>query len=121
MVLLSPQGERFNQAWAERLSREPGLTLVCGRYEGVDERVLATEVDMELSVGDVVLSGGELGAMMVLGAPGGLSRLFGVPGKNASAVRRFGMAGVQRMPGLKHWFMDEARGVSGDAPALLRG
>ena len=84
VVLLSPQGERFNQAWAERLSREPGLTLVCGRYEGVDERVLATEVDMELSVGDVVLSGGELGAMMVLDACARL--LPGVLGDAASAV-----------------------------------
>ena len=62
-----------------------------------------------------------LDAMMVMGATDGLTRLFGIPGKAASAVRRFGMAGVQRMPGLKHWFMDEARGVSGDAPDLLRG
>ena len=62
-----------------------------------------------------------LDSLMVMGATDGLTRLFGVPGKAASAVRRLGMAGVQRMPGLKHWFMDEARGVSGDAPALLRG
>jgi len=62
-----------------------------------------------------------LDSLMVMGATDGLTRLFGVPGKAATAVRRLGMAGVQRMPGLKHWFMDEARGVSGDAPALLRG
>jgi 2-octaprenyl-6-methoxyphenol hydroxylase len=62
-----------------------------------------------------------LDSLMVMGATDGLTRLFGVPGKAASAIRRMGMAGVQRMPGLKHWFMDEARGVSGDAPALLRG
>ena len=82
--MLSPQGERFTQAWAERLSRESGFTLVCGRYEGVDERVLDAEVDMELSVGDVVLSGGELGAMMVVDACARL--LPGVLGDAASAV-----------------------------------
>lgn len=68
VILLSPQGERFNQAWAERLVAAEGVVLVCGRYEGVDERWLTTEVDVELSVGDVVLSGGELGAMMVIDA-----------------------------------------------------
>ena len=62
-----------------------------------------------------------LDSIMVMGATDGLTRLFGLRGKAASAVRRLGMAGVQRMPMLKHWFMDEARGVSGDAPALLRG
>ena len=62
-----------------------------------------------------------LDSIMVMGATDGLTRLFGLKGNLASAVRRFGMAGVQRMPMLKHWFMDEARGVSGDAPQLLRG
>jgi 2-octaprenyl-6-methoxyphenol hydroxylase len=62
-----------------------------------------------------------LDSIMVMGATDGLTRLFGLKGNLASAVRRFGMAGVQRMPTLKHWFMDEARGVSGDAPQLLRG
>jgi len=57
---------------------------------------------------------------MVMGATDGLTRLFGLRGKTASAIRRLGMAGVQRIPMLKLWFMDEARGVSGDAPALLR-
>lgn len=61
-----------------------------------------------------------LDAIMVMGATDGLTRLFGLKGKTASAIRRFGMAGVQRMPLLKHWFMDEARGVSGDVPELLR-
>ena len=61
-----------------------------------------------------------LDALMVMGATDGLTRLFGVPGKLASAVRRFGMAGVQRSGLLKHFFMDEARGVSGDLPEMLR-
>ncbi|RXZ65612.1 FAD-dependent monooxygenase [Pelagerythrobacter rhizovicinus] len=61
-----------------------------------------------------------LDSFMVALATDGLTRLFGIPGRAASAVRRFGMAGVQRVPALKHWFMDEARGVSGDVPELMR-
>jgi 2-octaprenyl-6-methoxyphenol hydroxylase len=61
-----------------------------------------------------------LDSFMVSLATDGLTRLFGVPGKTASAVRRLGMGAVQRTGPLKHWFMDEARGVSGDLPELLR-
>ncbi len=61
-----------------------------------------------------------LDSFMVALATDGLTRLFGIPGKNASALRRIGMAGVQRAPVLKNWFMDEARGMSGDLPVLLR-
>ena len=61
-----------------------------------------------------------LDSFMVALATDGLTRLFGVPGKAASTIRRLGMAGVQRTRPLKHWFMDEARGVSGDLPELLR-
>ena len=61
-----------------------------------------------------------LDAFMVALATDGLTRLFGIPGSLPSAARRLGMAAVQRMPTLKRWFMDEARGVSGDLPALLR-
>ena len=60
-------------------------------------------------------------SLMVMGATDTLTRLFGIPGKLASAVRRFGMAGVQRTPVLKDWFMDEARGMGGDLPELLKG
>ena len=62
-----------------------------------------------------------LDSFMVALATDGLTRLFGIPGKTASATRRFGMAGVQRIPVLKNWFMDEARGVTGDTPELLKG
>jgi 2-octaprenyl-6-methoxyphenol hydroxylase len=62
-----------------------------------------------------------LDSFMVALATDGLTRLFGVPGKTASAVRRLGMAAVQRTPMLKSFFMDEARGVSGDLPEILRG
>ncbi|SFF31951.1 tRNA (Guanine37-N(1)-) methyltransferase [Fontimonas thermophila] len=83
VVLLSPQGERFDQAWAHRLAREQGLILLCGRYEGLDERFVRTCVDLELSLGDFVLSGGELAAMVVVDA---IARLLpGVLGHAQSA------------------------------------
>ena len=67
-VLLSAQGARFTQALAEDFARLEDLLLICGRYEGVDERVAEHLVDDELSVGDFVLSGGELAAAMVVDA-----------------------------------------------------
>lgn len=83
VVSLSPQGERYDQGWAQRLSREPGLILVCGRYEGIDERV-APLIDLELSVGDFVLSGGELAAMLLVDS---VARLLpGVLGHGESAA-----------------------------------
>ncbi len=72
-IYLSAQGERFDQARALQLKQAPGLVLVAGRYEGIDERVIATSIDMELSVGDYVLSGGELPALVVIDA---LARLM---------------------------------------------
>src|SRR3954469_11300123 len=68
VVLLSAQGTLFDQAHARRLAALPHLVLVCGHYEGVDERVIEADVDEELSVGDYVLTGGELGAMIVIDA-----------------------------------------------------
>ncbi len=68
VVLLSPQGRLFDQAAARRLAAERHLVLVCGHYEGVDERVVESDVDEELSIGDYVLTGGELAAMVVIDA-----------------------------------------------------
>lgn len=68
VVLLSPQGTRLTQNVAERLSMEPHLILLCGRYKGVDERVRIGLVDEEISVGDYILSGGELPALVLLEA-----------------------------------------------------
>ena len=65
-VFLTPQGERFDQAMAHRLSGAPGLILVCGRYEGIDERVSERYMDLEISIGDFVLTGGELPAMVIM-------------------------------------------------------
>ena len=81
-ILLAARGARFDQERAAALAREPGLLLVCGRYEGVDDRVSGW-VDEELSIGDFVLSGGELAALVVLDA---VARLLpGVLGNAASA------------------------------------
>ena len=68
VVLLTPQGKPFVQQTAWGLSRVNHIVLICGRYEGVDERVRTDVVDMELSIGDYVLSGGEVGAMVVVDA-----------------------------------------------------
>jgi tRNA (guanine37-N1)-methyltransferase len=72
-IYLSAQGVPFTQARALELSRRAGLVLVAGRYEGIDERVIATSIDAELSVGDYVVSGGELPALVVIDA---LARLM---------------------------------------------
>lgn len=72
VVYLSPQGARLTQDRVRALAGKPRITLLCGRYEGVDERLLAHEVDEELSVGDYVLSGGELAAAIVIDAVGRL-------------------------------------------------
>jgi len=68
LVYLSPQGQRLTQARVRELAALPRLMLLCGRYEGIDERLLQAEVDMELSIGDYVLSGGELAAAVVMDA-----------------------------------------------------
>ncbi len=68
VILLGPAGRRFTQAVARDLAREPRLILLCGRYEGVDERVAETVADEELSIGDYVLSGGEPAALVVTDA-----------------------------------------------------
>jgi len=68
VVYLSPQGRPLDQARVRGLAARPRLVLLCGRYEGVDERLLSTEVDEELSIGDYVLSGGELAAAVVVDA-----------------------------------------------------
>ena len=68
VLLLSPQGSRLDQRRVEALAGEPHLVLVCGRYEGVDQRVIELAVDEEISIGDYVLSGGEVPAMVVIEA-----------------------------------------------------
>lgn len=85
VIYLSAQGEVFNQARAEELASLPGMILVAGRYEGVDERVIEQEMDEELSIGDFVLSGGELPALVVIDSV--LRLLPGVLGDEDSAAQ----------------------------------
>lgn len=85
VVLLTPQGERFDQGRAARYATLDGLVLVAGRYEGIDERVVEACVDEEVSLGDFVLSGGEIAAMAVVDA---VARLVpGVLGDSESAAQ----------------------------------
>lgn len=83
VILLSPQGKKLNQTLAKKLSKSKHLVLVCGRYEGIDERVIVKLVDEEISIGDYVLSGGELAAMVLIDT---ITRLIpGVLGDKDSA------------------------------------
>jgi tRNA (guanine37-N1)-methyltransferase len=84
IILLTPQGRPFNQQIAHELAQEPRLTLICGHYEGVDERVRTHLVTDEISLGDYVLTGGELAAMIIVDAT---SRLIpGVLGGTESTL-----------------------------------
>lgn len=84
VVCLSPQGRLFDQAAAQRFAGLPGMILLAGRYEGIDERLIESRVDEELSLGDFVLSGGEIAAMAVIDA---VVRLIpGVLGDETSAL-----------------------------------
>ena len=85
VVHLTPQGRPFSQAVAQELSEADGLIFVCGRYEGVDERICQQYIDDEISIGDYVLTGGELAAMVVTDA---VARLIpGVLGGEQSAEK----------------------------------
>jgi tRNA (guanine37-N1)-methyltransferase len=83
LLYLSPAGRRLDQAYARELAASDGFSLLCGRYEGVDERVREHLIDGELSIGDFVLGGGEVAALVVLEAVGRL--VPGVMGNDASA------------------------------------
>ncbi|ETR74137.1 MAG: tRNA (guanine-N1-)-methyltransferase [Candidatus Magnetoglobus multicellularis str. Araruama] len=83
-ILLTPQGKTFTQKMAWELSQESALILICGRYEGIDERIALDHIDLEISIGNFVLTGGEPAAMIVMDA---ISRLIpGVLGADDSAL-----------------------------------
>jgi len=91
VILLSPQGRVFTQTMAQELARLKRIVLLCGRYEGVDERVAENLADREVSVGDFILSGGELGAAIIVDA---VTRLIpGALGNEASAQQESFTAG----------------------------
>ncbi len=96
VMYLSPQGRRFDQNAARELAQRPSVILVAGRYEGVDERFIDAEVDEEWSIGDFVLSGGELGALVLIDAV--MRLLPGVLGDAQSAEQDSFMDGLLDCP-----------------------
>ncbi len=96
LLMLGPGGRRFDQGWAAELAGSPGFSLLCGRYEGVDQRVADHLVDGELSLGDFVLAGGEVAALAVVEA---VARLVpGVMGNALSAGDESFSAGLLEYP-----------------------
>jgi len=116
VVYLSPQGRRFDHARAASLAGLESVILVAGRYEGVDERLIQAEVDEELSIGDYVLSGGELAAMVVIDAV--TRQLPGVLGHELSAQQDSFVEGLLDCP---HYTRPERYGQSGVPEVLLSG
>ena len=115
VVLMSPQGAALTQKRVAALAREPELVLVAGRYEGIDERIVDAEVDEELSLGDFVLSGGEIAAMAVIDS---IVRLLpGALGHAESAVEDSFSDGLLDWPHYTRPAEIEGRGV----PAVLMG
>ncbi len=96
MVCLTPRGRRFSQADAQRFAAQPGVILLCGRYEGVDQRVIEARAMEEISIGDYVLSGGELAALVLLDS---IVRLLpGVMGAAESATEESFSSGLLEYP-----------------------
>ena len=114
LLLLGPGGAVFDQAMAGELAGTDGFSLLCGRYEGVDERIRAHLVDDEVSVGDYVLAGGEVAAMVVLEAVGRL--VPGVMGNDISAGDESFTDGLLEYP----HYTRPARFREWDAPEVLR-
>jgi len=87
VIYLSPQGKKLDQNLVEELATFESITMLCGRYEGIDERVIENDIDFEISIGDYVISGGELAAMVVIDAIS--RRLPGVLGNEVSLKDSF--------------------------------
>lgn len=96
VLLMTPQGKRYSQSTAKELSEEDHLIIICGHYEGVDERVREHLVDEEISIGDYVLTGGELPALVVLDSV--VRLLPGVLGKDESSVEESFSDGLLEYP-----------------------
>jgi tRNA (guanine37-N1)-methyltransferase len=116
VVFLSPQGRVFDQSMARELAKLPGLLLVTGRYEGFDERLIETCADAELSLGDYVISGGEMAALVVMDAV--LRLVPGVLGDEASAEEDSFTDGLLDCP---HYTRPEDAGGRHVPPVLLEG
>lgn len=114
VIYLSPQGQRLTQQRVRELALMPRLALICGRYEGVDERFLEREIDEEISIGDYVLSGGELAAAVIIDAVGRLQR--GALGDEASAEQDSFEDGLLDCP---HYTRPEVDAQGKVVPAVL--
>lgn len=117
VLYLSPQGEPFSQALASELAQRPGVILLCGRYEGVDERFIESRVDQEISIGDYVLSGGELPAMVMIDACARL--LPGALGDEESAQQESFVAGLLDHPQYTRPETVTLNGCARRVPAVL--
>lgn len=116
VMYLSPQGKPLTQKAIEDLTAKPNLIMIAGRYEGIDERVIESAVDSEWSIGDYVLSGGELAAMVVIDA---ITRLLpGALGDADSALQESFTSGILDYP---HYTRPENLGNSSVPPVLLGG
>lgn len=116
LLLLGPGGRRFDQRVAHEFAEGEGFSLICGRYEGIDHRVREHLVDGELSVGDVVLNGGEVAACLVIEAV--VRLLPGAMGNASSPVHEsFGVSGLLEEP----QFTRPASFRGWEVPAVLRG
>ncbi|HEX5637935.1 MAG TPA: tRNA (guanosine(37)-N1)-methyltransferase TrmD, partial [Gammaproteobacteria bacterium] len=116
VIYLSPQGKKLDQQAVQQMATQPGLILVAGRYEGIDERLIETEIDEEWSIGDYVLSGGELAALVLIDA---VARMIpGVLGDDDSAAQDSFMDGLLDCPHYTRPEEFEGRTVP---PVLLSG
>ncbi len=116
VVFLSPQGKQLNQSLCNELATMKCLTLVCGRYEGVDQRFVDEHVDQEISIGDYVISGGEAAACVVVDAIG--RQIKGVLGDGESAMNDSFMNGLLGVP---QYTRSDLLGQSGVPEVLLSG
>lgn len=116
VIYLSPQGRPLTQARARELAQLPRLVLLCGRYEGVDERFLANAVDEEISIGDYVLSGGELGAAVLIDV---VTRLQEGVLNDAESAAQDSFEGPQGLLDCPH-FTHPASHEWGEVPEVLR-
>lgn len=114
--LMSPQGRKLDQAGVKELVGRPGLILVCGRYEGIDERLIESDIDEEWSIGDYVLSGGELAAAVIIDS---VTRFIpGVLGDEQSAEQDSFVDGLLDHP---HYSRPEVAGGKAVPDVLLSG
>ena len=116
VIYLSPQGRKLNQSGVQELSANQKLILLCGRYEGIDERLIETQIDEEWSIGDYVLTGGEVPAMVLIDA---VARFIpGVLGKQASAEEDSFVDGLLDCP---HYTRPELLDGLSVPPVLMSG